>query len=194
VLCPRPDTETLVEAALEWIGSPAEPVYVADVGCGSGAVGLAIAAACEQVRVYAIDVDRTALDLTLANVKRLGLEKRVAVLEGDLLSPVPPHRPIDWVVSNPPYVPTGDIDALEPEVSRWEPRRALDGGRDGLDVVRRLVPLAARRARAGVLLEIGVHQAAPALQVLARAGLVEGRAWTDLGGVHRVVGARVSRA
>ena len=75
----------------------------------------------------------------------------MAVLKGDLLDPVPPNRPIDIVVSNPPYIRSADIADLEPEVSKWEPRLALDGGPDGLDVYRRLVPAAAARARQAVL-------------------------------------------
>lgn len=190
VLDPRPDTETLVEALLDQVPeSDPGPVYVADVGCGSGAVGLAIAAARPAVRVYATDVDPTALRVTRRNVDALGLRDRVAVLEGDLLDPIPAQRPIHWVVSNPPYLPTGSIAALEPEVSRHEPRRALDGGPDGLQVIRRLVAAAAKRARVGVLLEVGHDQAARVADGLRRAGFGELLTRKDLGGIERVVGA-----
>ncbi len=190
VLVPRPDTETLVDAALEAIPEGADPVYVADVGCGSGAVGLAVAKQRPGVRVYAIDKDPTALEVTRSNVTRLGFEQRVAVLAGDLLGPIPDARPIDWVLSNPPYVESAAIDGLEPEVSRHEPRLALDGGADGLDVYRRLVPLAARRARRGVLLEVGHTQAARVLDLMRRAGLVHLRTHKDLAGIDRVVEGR----
>src|SRR5690606_16742019 len=110
VLVPRPDTETLVDAALAWIPEGPEPIHVADVGCGSGAVGLAVAAVRPAVRVYAIDLAPEPLEITRRNVRRLGLEKRVAVLQGDLLDPVPPDRPIEWVLSNPPYIASRDID------------------------------------------------------------------------------------
>lgn len=194
VLDPRPDTETLVETVLAEIPAEGtEPVYVADVGCGSGAVGLAIAAARPAVRLYAIDLDDTALRVTKANVAHLGLADRVAVLKGDLLDPVPANRPIDWVVSNPPYVARGDLAELEPEVRDHEPRLALDGGPDGLDIVRRLIPVAASRARLGVWLEIGHDQAVRVADLLRRADLVDLRTARDLGGVERVIGGRVRR-
>jgi release factor glutamine methyltransferase len=189
VLVPRPDTETLVEAALERIGDPGEEaVYVADVGCGSGAVGLAIAAARPTVRVYATDLSPEALANTKANVARLGLTDRVAVLRGDLLDPIPAQRPVDWVVSNPPYIPSGDIDALMPEVSRHEPRLALDGGADGLDVIRRLDEVAWRRARRGLLVELGQGQADAVADLLRDRGWLDVRSWADLAGIARVVG------
>lgn len=193
VLVPRPDTEVLVEAAIRAIG-PAEPsgppVFVADVGCGSGAVGLAIAAALPQVRLYATDIDPTALALTKHNAEKLGLTSRVAVLAGPLLSPIPEARPIDWVVSNPPYIPTRDIDALMPEVSRWEPRLALDGGRDGLDVYHQLLPVVRRRARHGCLVELGYDQGDALLDLFARSGFIDVRVHLDLEGHRRVVEGR----
>jgi release factor glutamine methyltransferase len=190
VLVPRPDTEALVNAGLEWIPEGDEPVYVADVGCGTGAIGLALAAVRPSVRVYAIDRSEEALSNTRLNVAALALSDRVAVLAGDLLSPIPNHRPVDWVFSNPPYIPKGQIDGLQPEVSRWEPRGALDGGPDGLEVYRRLVPLAAQRARRGVLVEVGAGQAGLVLDMFRRAGLVNLTTWPDLAGVDRVVGGR----
>lgn len=188
VLVPRPDTETLVEAALELIPPDADPVYVADVGAGTGAIGLAIAKARPGARIFAIDRSKVALECTRANRDALGLADRVAVLEGDLLAPIPANRPIDWVVSNPPYIPRADIDGLMPEVAKWEPREALDGGPDGLDVLRRLIPDAAKRVRRGVLVEIGFGQAARVVELFRAAGLTDLRTWNDLGGIARVIG------
>lgn len=190
VLVPRPDTETLVEAALSWIDPEADPVYVADVGSGTGAVGLALAKAHPGIRVYAIDKSPEALSCTRTNVARLELGKRVGVLSGDLLAPIPAHRPVDWVVSNPPYIPSPDFDTLQPEVADHEPRLALDGGRDGLDVYRRLIPAAAKRARKGVLVEVGHDQAPRVMALFRRAELTGIQTWDDLGGITRVVGGR----
>jgi release factor glutamine methyltransferase len=95
------------------------------------------------------------------------------------------------VLSNPPYIPSGEIDALMPEVSRHEPRLALDGGADGLAVYRRLLPEARRRARRGALVEVGAHQAGRVADLFRQAGFVDVRTWKDLAGIDRVVGGRV---
>ncbi len=191
-LVPRPDTETLVDLALAWIAESNEndaPVYVADVGCGTGCIGLTVAAARPRVRLYALDLSDTALATTRQNAEALGLNNRVGVLRSDLLAGIPAGRPLDWVLSNPPYIPSREIDTLAPEVARHEPRLALDGGADGLDVYRRLVPQAAARARCGVILEVGAGQAPAVGAMLAREGLtIETR--TDLGGIERVVAGR----
>jgi len=190
VLVPRPDTEALVEAALEWIGTPEAPIFLADIGTGSGAIALAMATALPLARVYAVDLHEQPLATTKANVQALGLSDRVAVLRGHLLDPIPAARPIDWVLSNPPYIPSADIDRLMPEVAEWEPRAALDGGPDGLDIYRELIPAAAQRARCGVLVEVGFDQAPAVKQLMEQAGLVDVRTWKDLGGHHRVVGGK----
>ncbi|MCB9671381.1 MAG: peptide chain release factor N(5)-glutamine methyltransferase [Alphaproteobacteria bacterium] len=191
VLVPRPDSETLVDAALEWIPKDASPVYVADIGSGTGAIGLAIAMAHPGVRLYATDVSEAALANTRANVAALGLTERVAVLAGPFLEPIPSKRPVEWVVSNPPYIPRKAIDGLMPEVARFEPRLALDGGPDGLDVYRALIPLAAARATRGVLVEIGQGQAPRVLDLMRKAGLDPVQSWNDLAGIPRVVGGLV---
>jgi len=191
VLVPRPDTEALVDAALAHLPNDGAPVFVADVGCGSGAVGLALACARPALRLYAVDLSPEAIAATRGNAQALGLQARVAVLRGDLLSPIPEGRPVDVVVSNPPYIPSGEIDALQPEVSQWEPRLALDGGPDGLDVYRRLVPAAAARARRAVLVEIGATQADAVAALFRAAGLVGVRVHADLAGHPRVVEGRV---
>ena len=186
VLVPRPDTELLVEAALARI--PADtPCFVADVGCGTGAVGLAIAAERPEVRLYAIDLSEDALACTRENVAALDLGARVAVLKGSLLDPVPRARPIDVVVSNPPYIATAELDTLAPEVRDHEPRLALDGGVDGLDVYRVLVPAAAARARSAVLVEIGASQGPAVKALFEAAGLTDVTVRKDLAGHDRVV-------
>lgn len=190
VLVPRPDTERLVEAALEWIPEDAE-LFVADVGAGTGAVGLAIAHARPGVKLYATDLSDAALANTRANVAQLGLTGRVGVLQGSLLEPIPAQRPVDVVVSNPPYIRSADLETLEPEVSKWEPALALDGGPDGLEVYKRLVPAAAARARQAVLVEIGFDQGDAVSRLFAAAGLADVEVLQDLGGRDRVVRGRV---
>ena len=191
VLVPRPDTERLVDAALDWLPE-GEERFVADIGTGSGAIALAVAAARPEVKLYAVDLSEEALACARDNVSAQGLERRIAVLKGSLLDPIPDARPIDLVVSNPPYIRTADIDDLEPEVADWEPRLALDGGPDGLDVYKQLVPLAAARARVGVLVEIGFDQGDLVRAIFEEAGLSEVEVLQDLGGRDRVVRGRVA--
>ncbi len=184
LLVPRPDTECLVEAALTFDD---ETLYVADVGSGTGCVGLSLAHAREGWRVYCTDISPQAVRMVSKNIMALGLRERVAALTGDLLDPIPQDRPIDLVVSNPPYIPSADIDSLPPEISVHEPRAALDGGKDGLDTYRRLLPMAAERARRAVLVEVGADQAPAVAALFEEAGLRQIRFQQDLAGIDRVV-------
>ena len=190
VLVPRPDTETLVQAALDRIPEDAE-CFVADIGSGTGAVGLAIAAERPLVKLFAVDVSEAALRCTKANVGKLELQDRVAVLKGSLLDPIPAARRIDVVVSNPPYIPSSEIDGLAPEIADHEPRLALDGGADGLDIYRTLIPAAARRATTAVLLEHGDGQDPALLRMMESSGLVDLASHADLTGTVRVVSGGV---
>jgi release factor glutamine methyltransferase len=178
VLVPRPETEHVVEAALEL----PEGARVVDVGTGSGAIALALADERPDLRVVATDTSADALAVARANAARLGLA--VEFLLGDLLDPV--TGPVDAVVSNPPYVRTGD--PLPPDVARYEPAEALYAGADGLDVLRRLAPAAARAAFAAV--EAGEGQAADVEALLRAAGFGETERVRDLAGIERVVVAR----
>jgi release factor glutamine methyltransferase len=186
VLIPRPDTETLVEAALELL--PAHgAARVVDVGTGSGAIAIAIAVARPEVEVEAVDRSLEAAEVARANAARLAPRVRVHI--GDLLAGI--SGSIDLVVSNPPYIPTSSIGTLQAEVQR-EPRLALDGGADGLDVVRRLVRESAACLRAGgaLALEIGAGQADATAQLLTEAGFTAIRKHPDLAGIERVVSGR----
>jgi release factor glutamine methyltransferase len=187
VLVPRPDTETLIQAALDVISEGDDKLFLADVGAGSGCIGLTLALERPQVRLFALDASPAALACTKANVAALGLTDRVAVMRSDLLSAVPADRPLDVIVSNPPYIASKEIEGLEPEVRDHEPRVALDGGPDGLDFYRRLVPVAAERARKAVLVEVGFEQAIPVMAMFRDAGLKLVRTRADLAGVERVV-------
>ncbi len=189
VLVPRPDSETLVDAALALIPED-EECFVADICCGSGAIGLAIASERPRVKLFATDIEVAALNCTKENVQRLGLSDRVAVLRGSLLEPIPADRPIDYIVSNPPYIVSGEIDALAPEISQHEPRTALDGGIDGLDIYRQLVPAAAQRGQVAVLVEVGAGQASDVTDLMRAAGLTNLDTHKDLAGHERVVSGR----
>jgi len=191
VLVPRPDTETLINVCLQLLPEAAEPVtYVADIGSGTGCIGLTLAAEREGLRVYSVDVSDVALSCTKANTIALGLRDRVGVLKGDLLASIPVERPIDWVVSNPPYIPSSILKTLAPEVAYQEPSLALDGGVDGLDTYRRLLTQARERAKTGLVVEIGFDQGESVPDLFERAGFVDIEVHEDLGERPRVVSGR----
>ena len=186
ILCPRPDTETLVEQALLRIPKSGD-FFVADVGTGSGCVGLSIAMERPDVKVFATDISDIAIRCTKKNVAHLHLQKRVAILRGPYLDPVPPDRTIDMLVSNPPYIPTNVIEQLEPEVQKHEPKLALDGGNDGLQCYRALAVQASSRAIPHVLVEIGFDQAEDVMNIFQQKGYEHCTLHHDLSGTPRVV-------
>lgn len=185
VLVPRPETELLVEKALELIGDD-EELFIADVCAGSGCVGISIASERSSVRVYATELSHEAIPWLNKNVAAHQMQTRVAVLGGDLMEPIPANREVDIVVSNPPYIEQAEMKGLE--VARHEPHLALDGGPSGLDIYRRLVPQAASRARRAVLMEIG-HDQGEAVSALFREAGLEPVVHQDLAGRDRVVAA-----
>lgn len=190
VLVPRPDTERLVECALEAAAAFATPRIV-DVGTGSGCIALALAHDLPNATVLAIDRSVDALRIARANVEASGLGN-VTCVEGDLLEPARGFEP-DLVVSNPPYIAGRDLADLPPDVRDFEPRLALDGGPDGLAVIRRLVAQSGELLRADgrLLFEIGFDQGETAAAVVAADGrFVDVRVHRDYGGRDRVVDAR----
>jgi release factor glutamine methyltransferase len=162
VLIPRPETERLVEIALQILetGVRSEATAIADVGTGSGAIAIALATHVPTAHVIATDVSATALTIARHNAIRHGVAGRVECLQGDLL--VPLKGPFHLIVANLPYLSQADLAAAPPEVARWEPCLALEGGPDGLAAIRRLLATAASRLHpAGALLaEIGAGQGA----------------------------------
>jgi release factor glutamine methyltransferase len=189
VLVPRPDTETLVEQALELLkGTPdkGRALRVADIGTGSGALGLALKKERPGDEIFALDISPEALEVARGNASRLGLD--VTFLQGDLVSPLAGLGQFDLIASNPPYIPSPDIAGLLPEVLR-EPRLALDGGEDGLVLVRRLASDARKvLAPEGALaMEIGAGQAASVMEILRGEGYASIGARRDLAGIERVV-------
>jgi release factor glutamine methyltransferase len=185
-LVPRPETEALAGWALELLPAAAR---VVDVGTGTGCIACAIAAERPDARVVALDLSPAAVALARANVAALGLSARVGVAQSDLLAALAP-RVVDVIVSNPPYLPAASIATLAPEVSRWDPRLALDGGPDGLDVIRRLVVEAPDRLAPGGALVVetaGGGQLPVVVALMRAAGLGRVRTRADLAGVERFV-------
>ena len=178
VLIPRPETETLVEAAL----GLAQSARVVDVGTGSGAVALALKDERPDLAVTATDVSEDALAVARANAARLGLDVRF--VRGDLLDGA---GALDAVVSNPPYVEDGA--ELAPEIARHEPAQALYAGLDGLAVVRRLVAQAGEREAAFLAVEVGAGQALAVEELALAAGFRRTERRADLAGIERVVAA-----
>jgi len=170
VLVPRPETELLVEAVLQVVARDAE-VRVLDLCTGSGCVGITLALERPRARVLATDASPGAVEVARANAGALGAAERFEARLGDLITPVEGEAPFDVVVANPPYVPRAEIPTLPPEVRR-EPQLALDGGPDGLDVVRRIAAAAPGRLVSGGLLalEIGDGQGPAVHSLLEAAG------------------------
>jgi len=199
VLIPRPDTETLVENVLQ--AARNEPGLatprVLDLCTGSGCVAAAVAKHLKNATVTAIDVSPRAVELATKNLERLGLADRVTVLHGDLFAPLAGSAaeaaPFDVIVSNPPYIPTGQIAALDRNVRDYEPREALDGGPDGLALHRRILAEGSDRLVPGgrVYLEIG-HDQGDAARALAGGYETFERVQIlkDYGGRDRVLAAR----
>ena len=159
VLIPRPETEILVEELLAYSRRKAkQPLFIADVGTGSGAIAIALALNLATASVFAIDISAAALEVARCNVGRYGLERRVSLLQGDLLSPL--AHPIDAVVANLPYVAERDLRALPLEISRYEPGIALNGGEEGTAMIDRLLKQVNGKVNRGgiVLLEISPGQ------------------------------------
>lgn len=184
-LDPRPDSETLVAAVLGRIGDHGRPARVLDLGTGSGNLLLAVLSALPRAWGVGLDRDAAALAAASANAAALGLAARSAFVAGDWGAGLAGEW--DVIVCNPPYIRSGDIDALAPEVARFEPRGALDGGADGLAAHRRVVPELRRLlSRDGLAaLELGAGQAPHVLAMAGGAGLEVLDCLPDLAGIQR---------
>jgi len=191
MLVPRPETETVVEAALDALGADRGRAWrMADLGTGSGALLLALLAECPAAVGVGTDVSIMALTGARANAQWLGLADRATFVVCDFGSAL--MGPFDLVVSNPPYVCRDDIVTLQPEVRRFDPPRALDGGPDGLDGYRAITADARRllRPEGLLLVELGAGQSDAVGTLFAAAGLAAGQPRYDLLGVARVLPGR----
>jgi len=186
-LDPRPDSETIVEAALDRLPDQNARASIIDFGTGTGCLLLAILA--ERPNAWGLGVDRSAAATLVAagNARDLGFADRARFLVGDWAEALAPE--VDLIVSNPPYIPAGDIAGLEPEVREHDPLTALAGGADGLDPYRILAPAALRLLRPGghVVFEVGQGQADDVAAIGTAAGLVLAEQRADLGGIQRAV-------
>ena len=189
VLIPRPETEGLVEHALfmALMGMESTDLIIADVGTGSGAIAINLAIHLPAAKIFAVDVADEVLDVAAFNIRAHGVSERVTLGIGDLLEPVP--EPIDLIVANLPYIPTDRISTLQPEV-RQEPALALDGGPDGLDLIRRLLTQAESKLKDSgiILLEMDPDQIS-VVQELALQHFPEGSTSVeeDLAGMDRIL-------
>jgi release factor glutamine methyltransferase len=190
-LIPRPETELLAEEALKRISKLLNPRIV-DVGTGSGCLAVALAKLRSDARVSAIDVSPPALELAERNAALNGVSARTKFVLSDLFANAP--GPYDLIVSNPPYIKTGDLEGLQEEV-RFEPRLALDGGEDGLSVIRRLAEGARSELVPGgwLLMEIGYGQSDAVLNILEEAGFIELGLVKDYSGIERVALGRKAK-
>jgi len=185
VLIPRPETELLVEVALE-----RAPRSALDVGTGSGAIALALADELPACAVTATDTSAAALEVARTNAKRLGFGERVRFLAGT----IPATGEFDLMLANLPYIASGEWNSLQPEVRDWEPREALLAGADGLDAIRALLAECGRgyarmagKSSAAMALEVGEGQAGAVAELLRGAGFAKTETRRDLAGIERVV-------
>ena len=188
VLVPRPDTETLVEAALERTRGVSLSMRALDLCTGSGCVAISLARDRPTACVFAADLSEDALAVARDNAARLGAYN-VAFRRGDLYDAVEGDARFDVVTANPPYVPSGEIATLQADVRDFEPRVALDGGEDGLATVKRVIAGAAPRLVPGgaLAVEVGAGESAAAASLFAAAGFADVRVHLDYARIERVV-------
>jgi release factor glutamine methyltransferase len=187
VLIPRPDTETLVEQALKAFPDKAAPLHILDLGTGSGAIPIAFLSERPKAKGLGIEQSQDAMIWARRNIARHGMADRLKLQGDDWL--MLGDGTFDVIFSNPPYIESDVIPTLDPDVKDYEPRVALDGGRDGLDAYRALAPLIATRLATGgrAFLEIGQGQEQKVPKIFATAGLETVAVVPDLGGIPRCV-------
>jgi release factor glutamine methyltransferase len=200
VLIPRQDTEVLVETVISWCrsrvpteaGNCTSQVRILDIGTGSGCIAVSLAYYLENSRITAADISQKALETALHNAEKACADTRIEFVRSNLFSGLQGHGLYDAIISNPPYIPTGDLDGLQPEVRCFEPFTALDGGRDGLGFYRRIADGAVSFLKPGGLLafEVGFDQAEAVSHLLTGMHFTV-RKVRDLAGIERVVAGQL---
>ncbi len=187
VLVPRPETELLVECAARLVGFIETP-KILDIGTGSGAIIVSLLDMLPQAEGTAVDVSPGALEVARGNARQIGVDGRLTLLRSDLYAALPQGAQFDVIISNPPYIPSADIDGLAADVKR-EPRLALDGGADGLDFYRRIIAGAPAFLKTGgfMAFEIGIHQGDAVAELCRRAGFGLVAVRRDYAGIERMV-------
>jgi release factor glutamine methyltransferase len=195
VLLPRPETERLVEIALEHLKPAGAKTRILDLGTGSGAIAVCLATERLAAEICAVDISISALAVARSNAERRGVLKNINFLHGDLFGPIETGKRFHLIVSNPPYVRSGEMRTLAPEVREWEPVAALDGGSDGLDFYRRIIGGADRYLEPGgsIVLEIGADMGESITALFARSSRYKGASiYQDYAGSDRVIAAMTS--
>jgi len=186
VLIPRPETELLVETAITYFKSPTINYTIADIGTGSGAIAISLAKYLPNVKVIGIDSSAAAIEIAQKNAKYHKVNDRRRFIQGNLFEPL--TEPVNIIISNPPYIPSADIDNLQPEVRDWEPRFALDGGPDGLDYIKQLISEGPKYLKENgyLILEFGENQAEK-IKSLSEKQFKEIKIIKDYSGIERII-------
>lgn len=190
VLVPRPDTEILAQKTIEHLQNFDSELKLADLGTGSGAICISILKFVENVTAAAVDISAEALKVATRNAKKFNVEDRITFYEGDLFEPLKGQK-FDVIVSNPPYIKSGEFGSIQAEVKK-EPRIALDGGEDGLDYYRRIVKESAEYLTEDGFLavEVGYNQSDEVYDLIKENGNFEYiQTWKDMANIERVVAA-----
>lgn len=191
VLIPRPETELLTEGVGEFLRGLGGEVFFADLGTGSGAIAVSILKFVKTARACAVDMSAEALEVAKFNSQKFHVEDRIEFFCGDLFAPLE-GKVFNAIVSNPPYIPSGELETLQAEV-KSEPRLALDGGQDGLNFYRRIISDAPRFLTTGGLLavEVGINQAAAVKVLMTSAHFIDVEIFKDLAGLERIVAGKL---
>lgn len=193
VLIPRPETEQLIEVAIDSIKRPSSPIphfLIADIGTGCGAIAVSLAKFLPNAEVIGIDSSLQAIKIAERNADRHKVSNKCRFIRGNMLQPL--KEKVNLIISNPPYIPTDEIATLEADVKDWEPREALDGGKDGLDCIRKIIEEAPDHLvpKGLLFIEIGGDQGEKVRQITESPGKYEGiKIIKDLYGKERILKA-----